>query len=765
MAPQDSAFDPDRIDISLDLIGSGSLEAVQALTQALHQHTVFVANAQARSPEGAAAGLQAIGNSLAPTTGTVVPDGSHLYASLPSNSPSTQDGAGQGASLGWVAQRLENYRRQETEQLKRRSKLGMGDPSGSPYQSLYSGRVGGADEELGGAPGSVSSGASLPDDTASSNDPLWRQALMSNPVEWERSQEGIRLPPGGLSLNIQDKLRIASDFLAQRANARYTSAVDQAGPDATGDSISAGNFMGSTAGLLRIGSEHAAQVQLVAGDLRNYAQRATNYAGGYQQAGVAAGYDRAGQVNIPGTNIGITNPLDFFNKDSAAREGLNQRVNTMRLRMMGGINGEQAQQIVGGLAGMGWTGEQGESAAFNALAPLVQQGMNPALATQSFDDVMRQGNSTISNFVQTMDHLGRSAQAANMSLDEYQQGLEEFAQKAKQLGAVGAQGYQLGRDLTDSLGVAPQVAATFFDNPLVQGQAMAQTGVLPNAMGLLGAHQTTNALYGAIDMAMKGTAGFANRPSIVDPTTGHRISGKAYQVTEAASLMGMDRNLLQRLLRQRGVSQHAAAASELLHRYHGEQDRAATRGDLVGGRASVIGDQSIGVGDWVPSRSDAPGAIRMPDGTYAVEATAAGHGDVYSATGNDAQWKAIKKQLMGLGPGHLHDSIDVAPGHKPTTFADQVSNLEKLHGQARIDAAQKLIRDTDKVKTNQGDAPTVYVKFKGAAAKLFEQDGRSDAKKSANAGGSNLAEAIISPQEANLNVQAMVKQFGLNDGG
>lgn len=759
---QPNPLDPDRIDISLDLVGAGSIEAVQQLTQQLQVVTQFMANAQTGSPESAAAGARAAANAFAPRVGNIQ-HGPHAYQSHGGNSPVVIDGAGERASMGFVDRTLERYRATEHDQLVRRARLGM-SANADQYDSLYSGRTGGAEEELRLRSGTPSTGASLPADGASTNDPLWRQALMSNPVEWERSQEGIRLPPGGLSLNIQDKLRIASDYLAQQAERRYTSGQAAAIPEAqaqatalgftpeqiaqmpTGGVTEAGQTMGNVAGLLRIGSEHAAQAQLVVGDLRNYAQRANAYAGAYQQAGVQAGYERAGQINIPGTNIGITNPLDFFRGNSAAREGLNQRINIQRLRLMGGIDQNQAREIVGGLAGSGWTGEQGQNIAFDAIAPLVQQGMNPGLATQSFDQMARQGNASLSDIVDTLSNLGDSARTANMSLDEYQQGLMEFADQAKQYGAIGTQGAQLGRNLTDSLGVAPQVAAQFFQNPLVQGQYMAQTGMLPNTMGMAGGHQVNQAVYGAIDMAMQATRGFAvNGQASVDPITGHRISGRAYQEQEAAQILGMSRNELVRLNRERTTAPARSAALELLNRYNPNAPGAAGRPTSTPGSTVPLG-QGGGVHGGTASIVDAQNAIN------------AAHGITPTTPTTDAGWEKIHRQLMLAAPS--------TPGSKDRNdYIAKVRHIETESGQQRIKDTRQLIRDQSKIATPD-NTPTVYVKFKGPAAKFFEQDKKGDAKRNANAGGVNLAQNIIqNPKEAQNLMGDYFDQQGISNGG
>lgn len=809
MAPQ-TPPDPlgaDRIDISLDLVGQGSLEAVNLLNKQLSVLTTFMANAQAGSPEAQAAAAAAIGTSMhntsvadtggrwasrppAPLTPQQLKDQAVLqnaYRSSPIGRMVTdfreggQENEGAAARLGRaVDKELSYYGATERTQARRRGPSPRG--AADPYERIYSGTTGGFDAQqtTGGGP---SSSASMPGDPLS-NDPVWRQAARSNMETWERAQEGFRLPPGGLSLNFQDKLRIASDFFTRSAERRYESAriqrgvpqIEAAQQEALSMGWQPGDFAqmgietpdlsdvavnrGRVAGLLRIGEENAGYAALardVGRHVQGRIQQAYAFGGELQQTGVQAGFERAGQVTIPGTNIGFTNPLDFFRAGSAAREGLNQRINTMRLRLMGGIDRGQAQAIVGGLAGAGWTGEQGQNAAFDAIAPLVQQGQNPELAVGTFDYAMRQGNASMKDFVETMSNLGDSARAANMSLDEYQQGLTEFAQQARSLGAVGTQGLNLGRNITGALGIAPQVASTLLTNPMVQAFSMRQ-GLLPNELGMAGSNQITGSLYGGMEMAMKAASGFSTQP-IRDPATGRMISGQERQMNQAASIMGIDRELFQRLWRQRGTAQHGARALDELQTYQGEMDTLQHRVDQ-NKKVPMLHNQQISPGDWVPTHAGAPGAVDMGNGVFARKATRVEFGDKYPSdprrgpipnnmveeakrqlqTGDSGSWNKIHGELRAMLPA----KGDESRGH----FDKLLHQIEGESGSKRVGDIRSFITERDKVQVPD-DGPTVYVKFKGAAAKYFEQDDvRKKTKNITNAGGPSTAEAMLQPRAA-----------------
>lgn len=799
MAPQ-NPLEPERIDISLDLVGEGSLAAVQQLTQQLSIVSDYMANITARSPEGAAAGARAIGNSLGANRGIVFPSGSHNYVSHGGDSPATIDGAGKAAShadqvlvetagshslprrlrdamrtggfRGAMQQELEIYGATERLQAQRRGGRNFGPTDSEaygqadPYDRIFSG-YGDVTEQSGGP----SRGASLPGAAVNPNDPLWLRTLKADPVAWEHTQDGLRLPPGGLSLNLQDKMRIASDFLARSATrslaeARnspetfaYNAALSQAQalgfsreefdqhiapqsgitvPDYTGIATTRGTM----SALLRMGADRAAPLIQLSQDLRQRATAAYNWAGVTQQMGVSAGFERAGQINIPGTNIGITNPLDFFRSGSAAREGLNQRINTIRLRLMGGINGAQANEIVQGLVGAGWGGEQGQNIAFDAIAPLVQQGQNPNLAVGSFDYAMRQGNASMRDFVDTMSHLGDSAKAANMSLDEYQQGLMEFAQTARSLGATGVQGLQLGRNLTDALGVAPQVAAQALQSPMVQAFAMRQ-GVLPTEIGMMGSSGVTSALYGGMEMAMQASRGFLNQPTVRD-AAGNVITGQQRQMNNAAQIMGMSHEEFQRLWRNRQGAQHGAIAGEMLNRYA----RTVSRIDHDFGKDSGGGASHPIVG---AGRGAATQAAQY---AYTHSKESAGRAEVADMLNQRlerTQWAPIAHELRAMAPQRGTQGYD--------KYMSQIHDIESKTGTDRVKAAREFIAEHGKIQM-PSDQPVVYLKAKGALAKLVEQvgsDGKSINRQHANAGGESSA------AQALLTAPTSVRQQALTD--
>jgi hypothetical protein len=790
MAPRDrNPLDPDRIDISLDLMGEGSLRAIEALTTQLSTVSAHLNSLGSQIPELQAQGARTVVGAF--NQGLGVHEGPSPYRSQTQASP-VQDAAGQGGSYAGelhelsnmsFRQRLSHYRQQggtggaaglidreidvygarEREQATRRAGMSLrtdfSEPSTTHAGTQY-------DRDMIVTPGGAPSGApsnqqGAPSEGASLPRPAWMQALQANPAQWERAQEGFVLPQFG-ELTIQDKLRMGSDFFTrsatrayersyaanQRVNQPYNAALAEAtslgfsqeefdqhiapgeGLEYTPFTGGAGVNRGRAANLLRMGADQAAQVVTIARDAR----RLMAYGGGINQQGVAAGFERGGTINIPGTDFGILNPLDMLQSNSAFREAINQRVNVQRLRMRGGINGEQAQEIIGSLASLGWTGEEGQNLAFDTVSPLVQQGQNPGIVSGLLDQSIRNGNTSLEDFRSTMDDLGPSARAARMSLDEYQESLGAFAEAAQEQGAFFGQGLRLGRNLSSGFGITPQQSTAVMQSPLTQGLAMMNYGVLPNELGALNQGAIGNATNQSVDMALRAAGAF-NRDVVRDGKV--VLRGRDRQSIQAAQFMGVSRETFERLRRGRDITPHIFEAQEALEAYG--QGSSAIRKDH-GAVKITTGD--IKPGDWVPVRRGSGSNVHdFGNGIFGAKATVAGHGEKINVSADAAgaagevnqQWDTVEKQLRAMAP----------KGAGRKGYLKDVDALDDLDPAERAKKARKMLNEeARKIVDPEENKQTISVRFTGSAAKYFEQVERDNGKpkKDSNAGGKPVRE-------------------------
>jgi hypothetical protein len=471
-------------------------------------------------------------------------------------------------------------------------------------------------------------------------------------------------------------------------------------------------------GMLRSSAAGLGIAQGVHHDIKYLMGRAS----GAQDAGIQAGYNKAGSTNIG--PFGITNPFELLGHGSAGKESMRQWWTTQRLKMKGGINGEQASEIQNSLAALGWTGNQGQSIALDTISPLVQQGLNPTMTSTMYDKSMRHGNSTVQEFNKTMDKLGESARASKMSLDEFQKGLEAAGDAAKQQGGFYRQGMDAARQFSDSTGLGPQALSQTWGSPLVQGMSMAKYGIMPNAMGTMTGNMGTNSIFSSLDIAKQATSMFATRNTI-DPQTGQRISGKEAQYAQMAPLMGMSVEEIRRLDQQAPLIKASSRATGRLDTY--------TR---------MLGKSRTEENAKVKELMDKNPSMTKDDARRVFEGTMRS-GDIANVG-----WDSVERsmyQTAGLSHGGL--------SKKEKKEIDKISHLS---GDDRVKAANAFLRDQSKFPT-PSDPNTITVRFTGAAERLLMVDkntAATQAKINAASGGKPSNSYTNSPQGATTNAQA-----------
>ena len=283
-----------------------------------------------------------------------------------------------------------------------------------------------------------------------------------------------------------------------------------------------------------------------------------------QRRGVELGFERPSIIG--GTSgFGVIDPTDLWENDSAFREVVNQRVNKLRLQARGGINGKQAEAIIDSVAGAGWGGEIGQEIAFDQVSPLVQQGLNPEVTARMFDQAARNGMQPLGELRETLEGLGPAARSAHMTLTEYQEALDEFANTMQERGSTYTEGARSGRVISAAHGMTPQQTGQLLNSPLTVSMGMARYGALPQEFGALDPSSQSDAMGRAVDMAMRSTAGFADQPlrdpdtgePLRDPFTGEvQVSGRRRQETMAANVLGTNYETLHRFLENRGQARH-----------------------------------------------------------------------------------------------------------------------------------------------------------------------------------------------------------------
>jgi hypothetical protein len=770
--------DPSRIDISLDLVGESSRSALDSLVEqlsTLNTHLASVSTA-GMTPEAQVAGQRAVAGRMH----AGIQHGAHAYQSRGDNVPAAaQDAHGAAASrpdegmdalllqdthrslyrrmldaarrsespTGFIDQEIALYGAREREQAARRGYGGRGrahNPSlrtPSPYDNTRAGR-GGYDDSVDNSAGGASEGASIP-----VQHPEWMRSLQADPDRYERGMEPFQLPQFG-EFTIQDKLNMASNFFQQQAVRRYDRRYDQAighernlaheqamtegmsngfsreemeriiandpqGLNAMVDTGAAaraaagsGLQSGRTAMVMRMAADQSAMAVTATRDLR----RMMGYGRAFAGQGTQAGYER-------GSTWGpIIDPTTIFQSGSATQEAARQRFNVQRLRLRGGINQDQAQEIVGTLSALGWTGAEGQNLAFNGVAPLVQQGQNPAIVGQMLDQSLRNGTGSVREFVQAMDDLGPAAQASRMSLDEYAEALDGFANQMQEMGGTYQHGLTTGRALSSGFGMSPQQAGQLVQSPLVASMAMMGYGALPQEVGALGPTAMANNISGAIDLAMRVASPFRDQPIRNRETGKIEVTGAQRQKIMAAHNLGVSPDTFNRALESQRQGPGIVRAEEVLNQY-----------DSAGKNLKKLEDAK-------PHRTYAAGY-----GAGGPEKEVPGTEEYRKAV--DAQWTETERALRDAAP---------KTGRARADYMKQIDRLRQEDDpRKRASSARQILEKQARGLVDPDKDNVAHVEFTGAAAKYFQQvekklpeefrnaDAGGPARNTADAGGTD----------------------------
>jgi hypothetical protein len=364
-----------------------------------------------------------------------------------------------------------------------------------------------------------------------------------------------------------------------------------------------------------------------------------------------------------------------------------------------------------------------EHTAFDAIAPLVRQGQNPELAVGMTVQAIRNGNASLQEVVDTMGNLGPAARAARMSLDEFQQGLDQFAEQAEGAGAYRNQGVALGRGLSEVTGLTPQQLQPIMASPMFQAMAFQHQGVMPNAVGSLTTRQFTQETGRLIDFTMRAARPFGSRVS----PTGERLSperARQNQIIQAAAIAGMDPETYTRLLDNRGRLDNLAAGHEAITDFQAVLRQRDESMRNLPPEQRVENRQNIGAA----GQRLTPAQERMNERREA---------QVHRLdTLTNRGWQRVEHALTGAAPGKPGDKSD----EDRVEYFRRVRDIENIRDpKQRLTEAQKLLDEQAK-QTLKEDQPAVRLDLSPEAKRLVRQMGGSNdpAKDKAQAGGEQV---------------------------
>lgn len=706
--------DPDTIDISLNLIGQGAIDAITSLTNALERlERLNVGQGSTGRGAGSAYDRQNAGSQPPDRDPRDRPDN----ASRPQGQPfrvSPMTGEGQGQLFD--AQLHDQASRPPTSAYKFRTRTDGSIMSfGTPFEK-----------------------AAYQDSASRIPTTDWR--LQDQMDQMEPAKDNASRRPVGRAIAMGRMMAAQShrggmhSALSMAGNVALLKGVVGEGEGGGGGfmqsmmgSVAAQRMMGGGAnasggggaGFGRaIGIAQEAAGAFAIGNLLH-----SRMSQSFAQPGTALGYDRGMQLNIPGTQLGVQTPFTGWHgvfpeigRDSAFRQEIDRRVNSFRLRLQGGINGRQANEIMNSLAGSGFSGQGGENVAFDAVAPLVRQGQDPGLASDMVTHAIRNGNANLEDVRVTLDNLGESARTARMTLNEYQEGLDQTAETMQNLGAFRNQAVEVTRQLTDSTGLTPQQITPIAQSSLFQAMAFQNSGVMPNAVGAQSGGMFAGNVSRTVDFAMRAATPFAHETR--DPTTGDTISARQNQLIQAAQFAGMPLETFARLQRN---AQRLPALAKL-------------RGSISGFERSI---QDAG---HVREQLDSPARITGGDPRTRhlreMQRQWRSHKDEANTAIDSSlvtqNWAPVHEALLNAAPG----KAGVHSKERDSYFR-RISDIEKMDDPTeRLNATRKLLRDQAQQAVPE-DRPVVKLDLTPEARKLVRQvqQENDSAKRTARRGG------------------------------
>jgi hypothetical protein len=743
MAPKNESSDPDRIDISLDIVGMASLDAINKLAAQMGTFQVYMGKVMgAKSPEAAADAAREMAEAFQQGKGgpVMATGGQHGNTSRSPTEP-VPDGRGKlstRVNQDDLALNDETMRERAKRYAKTLGKEGLG-----PLLDQEANRITAREREQadrrGGRSYSSSSNNVITDSTVDQmttrggtsrppgasgttpginpNHPAWARSLESDPDALEKGFEGWTTPRYG-NLTLQDKLGMGAGVLQRSAYKRLAHA--RAEQDSKGyeearsqgfsheeaqqiidespnleDTQDAGRRSGRGAVILREAAAQAPQYQEMYNSARQLGQRAVAYGSGIQAAGTEMGYERAGGVNV-GLGFGFQDPRTVLNQgfrgffglgggdpNSASYEGGLERNTQVKLMAKQGITGSQAKDMIGNLRGAGYSGKDLQNMALGPLASLVQQGQDPNVVVPMLDKAIRNGNSSLKDFTKVMGDLGPSAKEARQSLSDYTQALDQNAKKLQSTGANYTAGLAAARGVGDNIGLSQQQAGALLDSPYIQGQA-ARLGVSSSQFGTLanvpgGKTRMTGFVTDALKNLYRNTGGAHPKDRLEHGTYGRVV--------------------------QKGTDRQAQLIAQL----------------LGGGNTAETVKALLGKMPHIMSTAHTNDLIDQYDGPAAQF----GHMRFYNtknyaglSRANDKQWGVIDKRLRANAP---HD----AAGRKK--YIDELKKVEgmtgidsKTGGDKRSEGARNLLRGALKTANKKDDTHKITLGLTGRADQLVQ---------------------------------------------
>ena len=566
------------------------------------------------------------------------------------------------------------------------------------------------------------------------DEPGWAQALRQEGINPE-SRLGLTIPRLG-EFTIQDKLNMAAQWMGRAAMRRQ----DRGN---TGFRTTAMGRTAAGAAYLRDQSAAIVAVQ------REF-QRLTQFARGEEQSAESLGFSREsalGDIEVGGVGV----RLGFPGASAASREALREELTQRRVQAAPGVSGDEAARIRNIVAGMGYSGDNNQNLQLDLFRHLMQRGIAPEAVAPLVDQGVRQGNMSLDALKNTMIDLADAARNANQTLEATTEAAGEYAESVQNIGANYEEALRNAATFTRS-GLDPRIAGQAMQSPMVQGVLTMQTGLPPQLQGIVSAPGVMNAMGTAIQQGLQLGAPFANMPDqTITTASGQRIivsTGRDAQIAMAAQTTGLPRQIIERYMRNPNFLQAGGLAQTMVGQMQDEirgqthHSRQVPVYRNLGPRNEVVvpGPNGLERRNLTPRER-----IGTRTESYTTNLTDAQRRALESGSNTDqvVQYNELEQQMLAMNPGDQ-------------SWRDKVQKLRRddPNIQDRLRAAQRLIGGQLQTKA----APDYLVGLTDEARKILKIErpkDRSSATSNANAGGAPANAAQIGPQYPSTSGSAM----------
>lgn len=265
--------------------------------------------------------------------------------------------------------------------------------------------------------------------------------------------------------------------------------------------------------------------------------------------GAQLGYTRDTGSIYPSHILGMQTPFS-----AAGAEGWRQQRDTLNMRMLPGINAEQARSITSATASAGFGGNIGSELRRNFFAPAMQRWGVDSNAIAPFTQMLRTGTGNLDDLNRAISDLGDVARAANMDVSQTAQAMDEVAKATQQMGGSYRQGLDYAKTFQSGTGLPATVGAQLSQNPIVQGYVAAQTGMPAFAQGALPASTRNRATRQALAQMVSAYEG--SMPGYTDTVRNAQgeivarphMSGHQAAIAGAAQALGIDYDQARKML-------------------------------------------------------------------------------------------------------------------------------------------------------------------------------------------------------------------------